>query len=90
MEVFEEMKNGRKIYRNKPDTALLRLNHPLMKRILVPTDFSEQAENALKVAAEIEDLFREARRTLRGKNRQPPCDCVTDCSSCFSDSSPRP
>ena len=32
--VFEQNINGRKIYRNKADTALLRLNHPLMKRLL--------------------------------------------------------
>ena len=32
--VFETLINGRKIYRNKPDTILLRLNHPLMKRLI--------------------------------------------------------
>jgi len=32
--VFEIEINGRKIYRNKPDTVLLRLNHPLMKRLI--------------------------------------------------------
>jgi superfamily II DNA or RNA helicase len=32
--VFETLINGRKIYRNKPDTILLRLNHPLMKRLV--------------------------------------------------------
>ena len=32
--VFESEINGRKIYRNKQDTVLLRLNHPLMKRLI--------------------------------------------------------
>lgn len=32
-------------------------NHFIMKRILVPTDFSEQAENALKVAVQIAKTY---------------------------------
>lgn len=32
--IFEQEINGRKIYRTKSDTVLLRLNHPLMKRLL--------------------------------------------------------
>lgn len=32
--IFEQEKNGRKIYRTKQDTVLLRLNHPIMKRLL--------------------------------------------------------
>lgn len=32
--IFEQEINGRKIYRTKNDTVLLRLNHPLMKRLL--------------------------------------------------------
>lgn len=32
--VFEKEINGRKIFRSKPDTVLLRLNHPLMKWLL--------------------------------------------------------
>jgi SNF2 family DNA or RNA helicase len=32
--IFEQEINGRKIYRTKIDTVLLRLNHPLMKRLL--------------------------------------------------------
>lgn len=39
------------------EILFIKLNIPFMKRILVPTDFSSQAENALKVAAQLARKF---------------------------------
>ena len=60
--VFETEINGRKIYRNKKDTVLLRLNHPLMKRLIGLFEKHMWGEDSEKIrrwtvveSAEIED-----------------------------------
>ncbi|MGB6864668.1 MAG: hypothetical protein WBE11_03185, partial [Candidatus Aminicenantaceae bacterium] len=47
--VLEKVINGRKIYRTKLDTILLRLNHPLMKRLLGQFERHMWGENTEKV-----------------------------------------
>lgn len=47
--IFEKEINGRKIYRTKSDTVLLRLNHPLMKRLLGLFEKHMWGEDTVKI-----------------------------------------
>jgi SNF2 family DNA or RNA helicase len=62
---FENYENGRKIYRQRTDTALIRLGHPLMRRALWtlrrqlwdPKDLSRWTVEAVRLPAGIEQVL---------------------------------